>query len=80
MGLDWLSYYLRQEFDPDAYNPKKMVPIVIFPITEIIGIGDTFDNQLRAGKSSEPHLGSFGEERCVLKNREKHCEMLEGIF
>ena len=59
---------------------KKLVPIVILPITEIIGIGDTFDNQLRASEISKPHLGSFGEELCVLKNHENRREMLEVIF
>ena len=59
---------------------RKLVAIVILPITEIIGIGDTFDKQLRAGKSNRPHMGSFGEECCVLKNDENHREILEGIY
>ena len=58
---------------------RKLVPIVILPITDIIVIGNTFDDQLRGGKTSKPHLGSFGEECCVLKKRENRCEILKGI-
>ena len=80
MGVDWSSYYLRRELDPDTYNSKKIGPNRHPPNHWDHGIGDTFDNQLRAGKSSKPHLGRFGEERCVFKNSENHCEMLEVIF
>ena len=69
-----------ENFTQTPTSQRKLVPIVILPITDIISIVETFDNQLRAGKISKPHLGSFGEERFVLKNCDNHREMLGGIF